>query len=126
MRPSGVLARCLRRPIGVWPAVYVTVGVLALTNVAGHRWGSPFGPLTAVAVSALLLGGLWWAGGTWAEAGLDPASFRRGARWAGVLDMRHAHCGAPVHVVVECAQEHVALAPRDVSARPGPGARRRE
>ncbi|GLW47185.1 transcriptional regulator [Streptomyces sp. NBRC 14336] len=42
-----------------------------------------------------------------------------------VLDMRHAECGAPVRVVVECAEEHVALAPRDVSARPGPGARPR-
>ncbi|WP_328875979.1 helix-turn-helix transcriptional regulator [Streptomyces sp. NBC_00287] len=41
-----------------------------------------------------------------------------------VLDMRHADCGAPVHVVVECAEEHVALAPREVAAKPGPGARR--
>ncbi|MFJ8112944.1 winged helix-turn-helix transcriptional regulator [Streptomyces sp. NPDC096132] len=42
-----------------------------------------------------------------------------------VLDMRHAECGAPVRVVVECAEEHAALTPREVSARPGPGARRR-
>ncbi|MFE1885166.1 winged helix-turn-helix transcriptional regulator [Streptomyces diastatochromogenes] len=42
-----------------------------------------------------------------------------------VLDMRHAECGAPIRVVVECAEEHVALAPKEVSARPGPGARRR-
>ncbi|MDH6220822.1 DNA-binding HxlR family transcriptional regulator [Streptomyces pseudovenezuelae] len=40
-----------------------------------------------------------------------------------VLDMRHTDCGAPVRVVVECADEHVALTPRDVTARPGPGAR---
>ncbi|MFE6358696.1 winged helix-turn-helix transcriptional regulator [Streptomyces sp. NPDC057806] len=42
-----------------------------------------------------------------------------------VLDLRHADCGAPVRVVVECAEEHAALSPREVSAKPGPGARRR-
>ncbi|MFF2214098.1 winged helix-turn-helix transcriptional regulator [Streptomyces antibioticus] len=42
-----------------------------------------------------------------------------------VLDIRHEECGAPVRVVVECAAESVPLTPRDVSARPGPGARRR-
>ncbi|MET9061084.1 helix-turn-helix domain-containing protein [Streptomyces antibioticus] len=42
-----------------------------------------------------------------------------------VLDIRHEECGAPVRVVVECAAENVPLTPRDVSARPGPGARRR-
>ncbi|MFJ3231128.1 winged helix-turn-helix transcriptional regulator [Streptomyces sp. NPDC086787] len=41
-----------------------------------------------------------------------------------VLDLRHGACGAPVRVVVECAEEHVALAPDEVSAHPGPGARR--
>lgn len=41
-----------------------------------------------------------------------------------VLDLRHGECGAPVRVVVECAEEHVALAPDEVSARPGPAARR--
>ncbi|MEU3277917.1 winged helix-turn-helix transcriptional regulator [Streptomyces antibioticus] len=43
-----------------------------------------------------------------------------------VLDIRHEGCGAPVRVVVECAAENVPLTPRDVSARPGPGARRRD
>ncbi|WAZ26201.1 helix-turn-helix transcriptional regulator [Streptomyces cinnabarinus] len=42
-----------------------------------------------------------------------------------VLDLRHTDCDAPVRVVVECAEEHVALTPKEVSARPGPGARRR-
>ncbi|MET9128824.1 winged helix-turn-helix transcriptional regulator [Streptomyces antibioticus] len=42
-----------------------------------------------------------------------------------VLDIRHEECGAPVRVVVECTAESVPLTPRDVSARPGPGARRR-
>jgi DNA-binding HxlR family transcriptional regulator len=42
-----------------------------------------------------------------------------------VLDLRHSDCGAPVRVVVECTEEHAALSPREVSARPGPGARRR-
>ncbi|MEU5198287.1 winged helix-turn-helix transcriptional regulator [Streptomyces scabiei] len=42
-----------------------------------------------------------------------------------VLDLHHSDCGAPVRMVVECAAEHSALTPRDVTARPGPGARRR-
>jgi DNA-binding HxlR family transcriptional regulator len=42
-----------------------------------------------------------------------------------VLDVRHTACGAPVRVVVECAAEHTELTPRDVTARPGAGARRR-
>ncbi|MFJ8079039.1 winged helix-turn-helix transcriptional regulator [Streptomyces sp. NPDC096205] len=41
-----------------------------------------------------------------------------------VLDIRHSDCGAPVRVVVECCEERTALTPRDVVARPGPGARR--
>ncbi|MEU9735138.1 helix-turn-helix domain-containing protein [Streptomyces sp. NPDC048002] len=41
-----------------------------------------------------------------------------------VLDVRHTDCGGQVRVVVECAEEHAALAPREVSVRPGPGARR--
>ncbi|MFE9996990.1 winged helix-turn-helix transcriptional regulator [Streptomyces avermitilis] len=40
-----------------------------------------------------------------------------------VLDIRHSECGAPVRVVVECTDEHIALAPTEVSARPGPAAR---
>lgn len=42
-----------------------------------------------------------------------------------VVDMRHDQCGAPIRVVVECAEEHAALSPQQVSAQPGPGARRR-
>lgn len=42
-----------------------------------------------------------------------------------VMDQRHAGCGAPVRAVVACTEEHVSLAPREVTARPGPGARRR-
>ncbi|QFZ78326.1 transcriptional regulator [Streptomyces fagopyri] len=40
-----------------------------------------------------------------------------------ILDIRHSGCGAPVRVVVECADEHVALTPVEVTALPGPGAR---
>ncbi|MEU3983555.1 helix-turn-helix domain-containing protein [Streptomyces sp. NPDC026672] len=39
-----------------------------------------------------------------------------------LLDVHHTECGAPVRVVVECSEEHTALTPRDVTARPGPGA----
>ncbi|MFI5967211.1 winged helix-turn-helix transcriptional regulator [Streptomyces asoensis] len=42
-----------------------------------------------------------------------------------VLDVRHTGCGAPLRVVVECSTEHSALTPREVTARPGPGARLR-
>ncbi|MGW6414909.1 winged helix-turn-helix transcriptional regulator [Streptomyces sp. NPDC055055] len=41
-----------------------------------------------------------------------------------VLDISHTGCGAPVRVVVQCeAEEHATLTARDVTARPGPGAR---
>ncbi|MCQ9132260.1 MULTISPECIES: helix-turn-helix domain-containing protein [Streptomyces] len=42
-----------------------------------------------------------------------------------VLDVRHTGCDAPVRVVVACSQEHSALAPGQVTARLGPGARPR-
>ncbi len=66
-------------------AAGVTVAVLAVVNAVNNRWAPSFGLLTAVAVSALLLGVLFAAGGTWADAGLDPAALGRGARWAVVL-----------------------------------------
>ncbi|MFB7026507.1 MULTISPECIES: winged helix-turn-helix transcriptional regulator [unclassified Streptomyces] len=41
-----------------------------------------------------------------------------------VLDVRHTDCGAPVRVVVQCeGEERAALSARDVTVRPGPGAR---
>jgi len=40
-----------------------------------------------------------------------------------VLEVRHRECDAPVHVVVECSCEHVALTPTEVTVRPGPAAR---
>ncbi|GGU96371.1 transcriptional regulator [Streptomyces litmocidini] len=41
-----------------------------------------------------------------------------------VLDIRHADCGAPVRVVVQCeGEERATLTARDVTVRPGPGAR---
>ncbi|MBX9421122.1 MULTISPECIES: helix-turn-helix domain-containing protein [Streptomyces] len=41
-----------------------------------------------------------------------------------VLDIRHTGCGAPVRVVVQCeGDERATLAARDVTVRPGPGAR---
>ncbi|MBZ4017453.1 CPBP family intramembrane metalloprotease [Streptomyces purpurogeneiscleroticus] len=63
----------------------VTVAVLALANLANNRWAPSCSVLTAVVVSALLLGVLFRAGGTWADAGLDRATLGRGARWAMVL-----------------------------------------
>ncbi|WP_405866870.1 MULTISPECIES: winged helix-turn-helix transcriptional regulator [unclassified Streptomyces] len=42
-----------------------------------------------------------------------------------VLEIRHSDCGSPVRVVVECSDEHAALAPTEVTVLPGPGARPR-
>ncbi|MGW6949762.1 CPBP family intramembrane glutamic endopeptidase [Streptomyces xanthophaeus] len=75
----------LPRRIGTWPAVGVTVAVLAAANLALNRWTGPWGPVTAVVVSGLLLGVLRWAGGTLADAGLARGTLARGARWALVL-----------------------------------------
>ncbi|MGW7112921.1 CPBP family intramembrane glutamic endopeptidase [Streptomyces xanthophaeus] len=63
----------------------VTVAVLAAANLALNRWTGPWGPVTAVVVSGLLLGVLRWAGGTLADAGLARGTLARGARWALVL-----------------------------------------
>lgn len=41
-----------------------------------------------------------------------------------VLDIRHSDCGAPVRVVVECADERTALSPAEVTIAPGPAAHR--
>ncbi|MBO1332770.1 helix-turn-helix domain-containing protein [Streptomyces sp. VRA16 Mangrove soil] len=42
-----------------------------------------------------------------------------------VLEIRHTDCGAPVRVAVQCSADHTSLAPRDVTAQLGAGARRR-
>ncbi|KAF3469893.1 CPBP family intramembrane metalloprotease [Streptomyces sp. Tu 3180] len=60
----------------------LTVAVLVAANSALHRWSGPFGLVTAVVASVLLLGVLRRAGGTWADAGLGPGTLARGARWA--------------------------------------------
>jgi DNA-binding HxlR family transcriptional regulator len=39
------------------------------------------------------------------------------------LDVVHAGCGHPVHLVATCEGCGAAVGPRDVEARPGPGAR---
>ncbi|MFE0647014.1 CPBP family intramembrane glutamic endopeptidase [Streptomyces sp. NPDC059534] len=74
-----------RRPIGTWPAVVLTVGVLVAANVLLAHWDGLLRLVAAVAVSVLLLGVLRWAGGTLADAGLAPGTLGRGARWAAVL-----------------------------------------
>ncbi|WP_225993773.1 CPBP family intramembrane glutamic endopeptidase [Actinomadura rudentiformis] len=82
MVPSGSAQNRDRRPIGTGVAVGFIVVVLVVTNLLNHRWASSFGLLTAVVVSVLLLGVLFCAGGTWADAGLDLVALGRGARWA--------------------------------------------
>ncbi|GHI85929.1 hypothetical protein Sxan_32930 [Streptomyces xanthophaeus] len=61
------------------------MAVLAAANLALNRWTGPWGLVTAVVVSGLLLGVLRWAGGTLADAGLARGTLARGARWALVL-----------------------------------------
>ncbi|MEU7603333.1 CPBP family intramembrane glutamic endopeptidase [Streptomyces sp. NPDC041003] len=60
----------------------LTVAVLVAANLAVHHWTGLSGLVTAVVVSAVLLGVLFWAGGTLADAGLAPGTLARGARWA--------------------------------------------
>ncbi|MFF0431184.1 CPBP family intramembrane glutamic endopeptidase [Streptomyces sp. NPDC004327] len=71
-----------RGPIGTWPAVALVVAVLVAANLLLHRWTGPPRLPAAVAVSALLLGVLRWAGGTLADAGLARGTRARGAGWA--------------------------------------------
>ncbi|MFE2561650.1 CPBP family intramembrane glutamic endopeptidase [Streptomyces sp. NPDC059352] len=73
-------SRC-RGPIGTWPAVGLTVAVLIAANLVMHRWSGLANLVPAVVVSALLLGVLRWAGGTWKDAGLGSGTLARGARW---------------------------------------------
>jgi membrane protease YdiL (CAAX protease family) len=55
--------------------------VLAVANLC-NNWVAPSGYLvTAVLASAALLGLLWSAGGTWADAGLGRETLLRGATW---------------------------------------------
>ena len=42
-----------------------------------------------------------------------------------VLDITHTDCDAPVRVIVECSADHSPPTPREVTARPGMGARLR-
>ncbi|MEN2423939.1 CPBP family intramembrane glutamic endopeptidase [Streptomyces rimosus] len=73
------------RPMSTGAAVGFTVAVLVIANVVNNRWAPGFGVLTAVVVSVLLLVVLFRAGGTWADAGLEAATLKRGALWAVVL-----------------------------------------
>ncbi|MFJ5833398.1 lysostaphin resistance A-like protein [Streptomyces sp. NPDC093089] len=80
--PGGRARGRWRGPIGTWPAVALTVVVLVAANLVLHRWTGPLRLAAAVAVSALLLGVLRWAGGTLDDAGLARRTLGRGARWA--------------------------------------------
>ena len=51
-------------------------------------------------------------GDTWAPEAAGPP-----------IELRHRDCGAPVRQVLECADGHRVAGPREVEARPGPGAR---
>ncbi len=70
--------------LSVGPAVVVTVVVLVIVNVVDVR--VPHASLVAGPVCAALL--LWLArqaGLSWAELGLGPGTWRRGAKWAAAV-----------------------------------------
>ncbi|GGN09045.1 CPBP family intramembrane glutamic endopeptidase [Streptomyces fuscichromogenes] len=66
-------------------AVAAVVVVLVLANLLNNRWAGSWILLTAVAVAAVLVGLLFWAGGSWAELGLGRNTLADGARWATTL-----------------------------------------
>ncbi|MFF2775412.1 CPBP family intramembrane glutamic endopeptidase [Streptomyces sp. NPDC058052] len=71
-----------RGPVPTWWAVALAVAVLVAANLLLNHWAGPLRLLTALTVTALLLGILRLAGGTLADAGLAPGTRARGARWA--------------------------------------------
>lgn len=72
----------LRRPVSTAIALACTVVVLILANLVNNRWAQSWGLVTAVVASGTLLAFLYWAGGTWSDAGLGRGTLRRGALWA--------------------------------------------
>ena len=40
-----------------------------------------------------------------------------------VVELRHRDCGAPVHLELRCAEDHLVPSPREITPIPGPGAR---
>ena len=73
------------RPVSDRVALSVTVALLVLTNLADNRWLPSWGLLTAVLVTAALLGIVYGAGGDAGTVGLARGTRVRGARWALVL-----------------------------------------
>lgn len=39
------------------------------------------------------------------------------------VELRHRDCGAPVHLELRCAEDHLVASPREITPVPGPGAR---
>ncbi|MEU9275525.1 CPBP family intramembrane glutamic endopeptidase [Streptomyces sp. NPDC048342] len=67
------------------PALAAAVAVLVSANLLDNRWAGSWILLTAVVVSAVLVGLLFWAGGNWLELGLGRDTLGDGARWAVTL-----------------------------------------
>jgi len=40
-----------------------------------------------------------------------------------VVELQHRDCGAPVHLELRCAEDHLVDSPREITPIPGPGAR---
>ncbi|MEV5955908.1 CPBP family intramembrane glutamic endopeptidase [Streptomyces sp. NPDC051987] len=66
-------------------ALAAVVAVLVSANLLDNRWAASWSLLTAVVTSAVLVGLLFWAGGTWSELGLGRDSLAEGARWSVAL-----------------------------------------
>ncbi len=96
--------------LGSRTALLGAVVVLAVANLL-NNWLAPSAYLvTAVVASAMLLGLLRSAGGTWAEAGLGRDATRRGLWWGMILV-----AGATIAVVAAVmtpATRHLFLDPR--------------
>ncbi|MFK0288514.1 lysostaphin resistance A-like protein [Streptomyces sp. NPDC090499] len=66
-------------------AVAAVVVVLVLANLLDNRWAGSWILLTALLTTAVLVGLLFWAGGGWAELGLEQNTFADGVRWGAAL-----------------------------------------
>ena len=82
-RPAATEPRSTtRRTLPPRLTVALVVALLVVTNLTNNRWAPAWGLLTGPVAAALLLGVLFWSGGTWADAGLGRADLARGTRWA--------------------------------------------
>ncbi|WP_234426005.1 hypothetical protein [Streptomyces kebangsaanensis] len=79
--PLGTPRGRSRRGISTGTGVGLSVALLGITHAVGNCRLPPAGPTTAPVACTLLLGVLFWSGGTWGDAGPARDSLGRGLRW---------------------------------------------